>query len=410
MESLDAFSGESANTTGEGGKSGKYPTRPMRAEFADEQVTFLGMPEHKTHYYTDEEKAAHAVDFEEGLLTQGAKRMDTKGAPRPRANAPGGRFNFVMDGDGDFTAANTISEFFKDSEGKTNRIHHSSLAQGDAVAAAGELEVVNGHLRTISNNSGHYFPTGEMTFNAVSELQEQGVLLDTTPDAEGYPINKPTKVELVGDSEKNTANITLTSQQFLQTQGNEEQIRAKAHLNKTIQTMFGNDANDSAVVEWLRLRQEHLHNQSNQANPQQNHGNVPEGDLHHEAEATSGNFLPFDAVGENVPRGCDHQDTGSTDWNSLDSHPSEGNAPFGYLHQQTQPTSENTYLFSDSPAGNAPGGYLHQEAQSTSENTYLFSDSPAGNAPVGYLNQETQSTSENAYLYSDSWEVTGTGT
>ena len=383
MESLDAFSGEPVNTTGEGGKSGKYPTRPMRAEFADEQVAFPGMPAHKTYYYTDEEKAAHAVDFEEGLLTQGANRMDTKGAPRPRANAPGGRFDFVMDGDGGFTAANTISEFSKDSEGKTNRIHHSSLAQGDAVAAAGELEVVNGHLRTISNNSGHYFPTGEMTFSAVSELQEQGVLLDTTPDAEGHPINKPTNVELVGNTEKNTSNITLTSQQFLQTEGNEEQIRAKARLTNKIQAMFGNDANDSGGLEWLRLRQERLHNQSHQANPQQNHDNIPEGYLHHEAEATNGNSLPFDAMGENIPRGYDHQDTGSTDWNSLDSHPSEGNALVGYLHQQTQPISENTYL---------------------------FSDSPAGNAPVGYLNQETQSTGENTYLFSDSWEVTGTGT
>ena len=56
--------------------------------------------------------------------------------------------------------------------------NHSSLVAGDSVVCAGEILVVNGVIKRISNSSGHYRPPDKALQNALDELVKQGVKLD----------------------------------------------------------------------------------------------------------------------------------------------------------------------------------------------------------------------------------------
>ena len=60
------------------------------------------------------------------------------------------------------------------------KFHHSSLARGKPVAAAGELTVVDGNLIEVSNRSGHYQPTQKMNDQLIEELKDRGLSEDGT--------------------------------------------------------------------------------------------------------------------------------------------------------------------------------------------------------------------------------------
>lgn len=53
--------------------------------------------------------------------------------------------------------------------------HHSSFLAGKPVSAAGEIEVNNGILKTITDKSGHYRPTAEYTQQAVDGFKSSGI-------------------------------------------------------------------------------------------------------------------------------------------------------------------------------------------------------------------------------------------
>ena len=76
-----------------------------------------------------------------------------------------GRAIFVMDEAGNIYASKVQ---------EVGRFHHSSLLAGKPVAAAGELEIENGVLKTLSDKSGHYQPTREFTQQAIDSLRRQG--------------------------------------------------------------------------------------------------------------------------------------------------------------------------------------------------------------------------------------------
>lgn len=56
--------------------------------------------------------------------------------------------------------------------------HHSSLLAGAAVAGAGELEVKNGKILTLSNKSGHYCPPLSAFLQVLGRLQAKKISLD----------------------------------------------------------------------------------------------------------------------------------------------------------------------------------------------------------------------------------------
>ena len=73
---------------------------------------------------------------------------------------------FVMDEFGNFYASNTQAQ---------GKFHHSSFLAGKPVAAAGELKVENGVLKIITDESGHYWPTIELSDQAVKVLDAYGI-------------------------------------------------------------------------------------------------------------------------------------------------------------------------------------------------------------------------------------------
>lgn len=73
--------------------------------------------------------------------------------------------------------------------------HHTYPIRGEAAAAAGEMLVAQGVVRTVTDRSGHYQPTPEMTHQFVAALQRLGVqmtdksLVATGPDGQARPVS-----------------------------------------------------------------------------------------------------------------------------------------------------------------------------------------------------------------------------
>ncbi|MBX3225349.1 MAG: hypothetical protein KF795_32895 [Labilithrix sp.] len=93
------------------------------------------------------------------------KPFDTRGATTWNKEE---RAIFVMNAHGELYAS-TFQE--------AGYFHHSSLAGGEPVAAAGELVVEKGKLVAITSNSGHYKPGSEFTEQLLCALRDRGVNL-----------------------------------------------------------------------------------------------------------------------------------------------------------------------------------------------------------------------------------------
>jgi hypothetical protein len=63
------------------------------------------------------------------------------------------------------------------SQHKVGLFHHSSFLAGADVAGAGEMNVVGGVLKVITNKSGHYAPTKQEMAQVLEELEGRGVNL-----------------------------------------------------------------------------------------------------------------------------------------------------------------------------------------------------------------------------------------
>jgi len=70
---------------------------------------------------------------------------------------------------------NEQGDVFASTYQKVGEFHHSSLGQGKPVAMAGEIEIENGVLKSISNRSGHYTPKPEYLDQTISHLEQGGI-------------------------------------------------------------------------------------------------------------------------------------------------------------------------------------------------------------------------------------------
>ena len=70
---------------------------------------------------------------------------------------------------------NASGERFVSFEAEPHRFHHSSLAGGEPVAAAGEMIIFQGKLYAINNRSGHYRPPPITLDRVVKTLKRRGV-------------------------------------------------------------------------------------------------------------------------------------------------------------------------------------------------------------------------------------------
>jgi hypothetical protein len=169
-----------------GGKSGttaKAPiqlkTKPMAGQYKGEHLPGNPLWAGKTvKYLTDAERTSYKLHFIDGkIVDANGNLFDTSSGVS--AHSGGGSAIFIMDGAGNFFASNThaVGEF-----------HHSSLASGNPVAAAGELRVEKGVLKGMTDKSGHYRPTTDMTDQAIEVLKSNGIdLSGVTKTVIGQP-------------------------------------------------------------------------------------------------------------------------------------------------------------------------------------------------------------------------------
>lgn len=106
-------------------------------------------------------RVTYGADVTRYIVTvEGGLLKDAQGRPLSGS----GIFVLSRDGQLIFTALATVG-----------RVHHSSLAQGRAVAAAGELTLVDGRIMEINNHSGHYRPPAWLNRQVIEYLRSQGV-------------------------------------------------------------------------------------------------------------------------------------------------------------------------------------------------------------------------------------------
>jgi hypothetical protein len=95
----------------------------------------------------DAARAKYRLTFRGGrLYDRDGKLFDSRRA-RPPKGAPGPRAIFVIAPDGTLYAANDHAP---------GAFHHSTFLGGGPVAFAGDFEVINGVIKSVSNRTGHY--------------------------------------------------------------------------------------------------------------------------------------------------------------------------------------------------------------------------------------------------------------
>lgn len=123
-----------------------------------------------------------AVDGKDGLLVDSkGQPVDTKGAKPGLKDSEMDRMIYAMGPDGDMHMKDASAETAKHSSSKHHQyFHHSSFYQGDDVAGAGDMEVKDGWVKSVSNSSGHYTPGKDQLLNTLTELDERGVNTDVS--------------------------------------------------------------------------------------------------------------------------------------------------------------------------------------------------------------------------------------
>jgi hypothetical protein len=128
--------------------------------------------------------------------------------------------------------------------------HHSSPLAGGAVAGAGMMKIEDKHITEVTDESGHYRPEGEYTYQAVNAMAKRGLLdrkakRDDRDQHQSGRGNLSARVTLGGAVGRDGRpgkgwlndeegiykdDLTLPYQAFLQTKGNERQARAKKSM------------------------------------------------------------------------------------------------------------------------------------------------------------------------------------
>ncbi|WP_157224217.1 hypothetical protein [Nocardia paucivorans] len=120
---------------------------------------------------TEAERQPFRLEARDGLLHDANGNLfDTRDARY--FNLLGSRLRraiFVMDADG-----NLYASLFA----KRHVFQHSSFLAGGPVAGAGEIEVVDGRITLLTDNSGHYMPKRDHTMQVLARLRELGVDID----------------------------------------------------------------------------------------------------------------------------------------------------------------------------------------------------------------------------------------
>jgi hypothetical protein len=164
-------------------------TSPLQARYVGEDqpnnAVWQGQARDRT-YYPDSSEAATAefgYQITGGRVVSGGEdgtppeALDTTGV-KTKAEWIGSkseRMIYTMDEGGDLRLADPKAE---QKEHPGMRVHHSTLAAGEAVAGAGEMKIREGVVEQVSDASGHYRPDFAATQQVAGALKDQGVDTD----------------------------------------------------------------------------------------------------------------------------------------------------------------------------------------------------------------------------------------
>jgi hypothetical protein len=151
-----------------GAGQSRYPKqKPMLDKYKNETDPNNSIfPGQSVRRLTPEELEAHRVYLDHKGIMRNAtdgERFDTSGATTVHNE---GNAIFVMDGNGNIFASNYQA---------SGQFHHSTLGNGNPVAAAGELSVTNGKVNFANSNSGHYQPQIDQMSNLNQEFKRHGI-------------------------------------------------------------------------------------------------------------------------------------------------------------------------------------------------------------------------------------------
>ncbi len=118
----------------------------------------------RVKYFDEIERNRNRVSIENGRIINSNRRpFDSLNIDAPFNN---GKAIFVVDSKGNiFTHTNPYP----------GQIHHSSFLKGEPVVMAGEIEVFNGILIGITNNTGHYHTKEKHIIQFLEILKKKGV-------------------------------------------------------------------------------------------------------------------------------------------------------------------------------------------------------------------------------------------
>ena len=122
----------------------------------------------RTRYLNDEERKQYLIYVKNGsIYDANGNLFDTSSAPslHPIDGVEGGVAIFVMDEKGEIYASLTP---------QVTVFHHSTFLAGKPVAAAGQMQVIQGKLKYIDNRSGHYRPPQEFVKQVFDQLRRTG--------------------------------------------------------------------------------------------------------------------------------------------------------------------------------------------------------------------------------------------
>jgi hypothetical protein len=214
-----------------------------------------------TNYLGPEERKKFAVQSKDGLLENSQNQnVSTRGGGGGFSGSSGTHiFALGLDGglhmgdampNNDMAFKNFVNKG-KSSEERLERgkeaqqkglqnktFHHSSFYAGGDIAGAGEIGVSQGRVQFIGDGSGHYRPDGRVMHQTVSHMgksKEDGGLGLSLMDPSN---NKQAVVGLMGKN-RGEDDIKMPVSSFLQTGGNEKQLRNKIGLQGELNDLKG---------------------------------------------------------------------------------------------------------------------------------------------------------------------------
>lgn len=138
---------------------------PGNAVWPGQTVSYCRTQTERARFKLEVREVGIAGKREKRLFDAQGRLFDTRNATTWSGDS---KAIFVMNADG---------EIFASTYQKAGVFHHSTLAGGQPVSAAGELSVIDGKLVEISNRSGHYQPNAMFTNQALGTLRNAGVSL-----------------------------------------------------------------------------------------------------------------------------------------------------------------------------------------------------------------------------------------